>query len=362
MPRKKKKETKEPAFTPVHIPAAVADQGDAADAKILELSGEPKVDAPIDDGIVDAPAVPAPATPAEPIVPPAIVPPAQDSPSEWESKYKVLQGKYNAEIPELRTAIGNLQNLVSHQSSLMEQMKGAITAPAAPAVPAVPAEDFPVKPLNTEDFNGYGEDIVFMAKGFNQLIEVNKRQADMINSLSTGTPGAPVDNSRLERVESFVQETAQDTYRREMDSRVPRWGEVIYSDDFTSWLPTVDPVSGYRFQAMFDYAQKNFRYEQAQSILQRYANERGIDISTAGVAPGQPAIVDNTRQTLSDLAMPAPSTGPDGGSDPNKTVTYPTQEDVSKASAMYAQGKIKIDEFNRISDGFMTGLKANQER
>lgn len=368
MPRKK---SEKKTTTPVHIPKAVKDAEKKADEAVAKAQGNPEPDPDvIVDKIDDSPEPETVPPVEEPVAEaPVDVPPVKaDTPSGWEQKYNVLQGKYNAEVGELRSVVGNLQNLVTNQNALLDRMQAAPPAAAQPApAPAAQAVDLAMpKPLNPEDFSGYGDDIKYLAQSHNQLLEINKKQGEIIAGLSNGGGGVAPDSQRLERVESFMQETASDRYNRNLDTMVPKWREIVFTDAFNNWLGQVDDVSNYVLKDMFDFAQKNFRFKQAASIIGRYAIEHQIDVGIQGQTsqPGKPAIVDHTRiDPLANQVVPDASTGSDGGqAPPTRQEAYPTRQDVAKASDLYAQGKIKAKEFNEISDRFMMGEKARQQQ
>jgi hypothetical protein len=372
MPRKKKADKKSEATDShqVKIPDAVKKQAEKADALLAgDDPGNPEpgsevviIDNPSDDPVKepDKPVF----TPVDPEPKPDKTEPLPDDNVNWKHKYDVLQGMFNAkdgEVKALQQGMENLQNLVNHQAEQIRQINLSAQTPAAPGAPSTPstpnAPD--IKKIDLDSVAGYGDEIVYMAEGFNALVDMNQ---SLMAQLQQGPAQSNnVDPARFKRVESMVQETAQERYGKSLDAEVPKWREVINTPEFNGWLENIDPMSGYRYRDMMDYAYNNLRAPQAAAIIKAFGNSTGINVGTPkSVAPptnrvGDTNIVDQTTDPLAGQAMPDETTGGDQGQTPQ---TYPTAEEVTQASALYAQGRISIEKFNEISNRFQQGLQA----
>lgn len=361
---KRKASTKK--VTEVNIPKAVKAQGDAADKLLADQAEpEPKADV-IVDKIEDDPVVPdkkSDPKPEQKVDDPA---PKVDDPepkvdqlpddkTDWKHKYDVLQGMYNKgqeDVKNLSDTVANLQTMVNQQSTLLQQQSKAEPAPVA-AEPEIGIEK-----LDEADFVGYGEEMRLLAQQHNQLIDINKQLMARIGQTPAG------DETRLNRIESIVNETAQDRYTKALDLDIPDWRRIVNDSTFTGWLQGVDPASNYRWKDMMDSAYANLNHQQVSAILKRYAFDTGIDIGQATVqdapvSPGPTNIADETVvDPLAGQAMPDETTGGDQGKAPE---AYPTAEDVKRASALYAQNKISMKRFTEISNGFQIGLAAKRK-
>lgn len=368
MPKKKKAVKAKEDSHQVKLPAAVAAQGEAADAamNVEDPPAEPASDIIIDNPS-DPPADPAPVfTAADPVPDPVKTEPVKTDPLpddnvNWQHKYDVLQGMFNAkdeDVKSLRQGMENLQTLVNHQA---QQLQGFAASPAAPAAPAAPAMQSPaegIPKIELDSVAGYGDEIVMMAKGFNALVDMNQQ---LQSQIAGGNGGG--DNARMDRIENFVQESATDRYTKHLDTTVPKWREITATPEFTGWLSNVDPMSGYQYKQMMDFAYNNLRAPQVEAILKAFNLQTGISIGTPSAAPpvqtvGGTNIVDQTIDPLAGQAMPNTTVAGDTGKAPE---TYPTAEELTKASALYAQKRISLDDFNKISNRFQQGLLAAKQ-
>jgi hypothetical protein len=334
MPKKKSTTKKEHE---VKLPDAVAKQGDKAD-ELLEEINEPKKPEPTNPEPTAEPAKPVEPTnpePAKPVEPGTV--PVDDG--TWEQKYKVLQGKYDKEVGDLRQGVDNLNTVVQQQNALIEQLQNqpAPQQPQGQAAPK-PATASSIKNLDPDDFASYGDEIVWLVNGFNKLIEQNQALTERIES---GTAAGGDD--RIGRLERQVQETATDRYLRELDGQIPNWRQVNESAEFKAWLVTIDPVTGYRYNDVMRHAANNLRHQQVIAMFQRYAGEKNIDLGQ-GQARATAAPTGATYDTAAGSG--------DGGTPPAGQEAAPTREELAKASALYAKGKITIEDFNKISDRF----------
>lgn len=353
MAKKQKKQDSKSAFT--YIPESVRKQAEKADAL---LTGDNNPDDLITDVIVDDPKAtnPEPATadpvkPAEPTPAPTPAPAPVQTPAapeaNWEHKYNVLQGMFNKQDQEMKAltdTINNLQAVINQQSAALLERQ----AQPAPVLNTPPAGS--VQKIEKNSLAAYGDEIVYLAEGYNQLVDlVSSLQAQLSNRGAANGP----DNSRLDRIERIVEETAQERFTRELGQSIPRWREVMNTPEFRGWLQNIDDTSGYQYRTMMDYAMKNLRSSQAAAIIRRFSLDTGIQVG-ASQQPAQPKSVIND-QTLEGQVMPDAAASVNQG---QPKVDYPTAEDVKRASELYTHKKISIEVFNDISNRYQMGLAA----
>lgn len=366
MPKKKVDRPKVTDSHEVKIPDAVKKQAEKADSLI---SGDGDSDSEPGDVIIDNPSQdpPPPKKEDKPVFTP--VPDKEpvkkdslpDDNVNWKHKYDVLQGMFNAkdsEVKALQQGMENLQTLVNHQAEQIRQIN--LSPPAGSAPPAMDPKSIDaagIKKIDLDSVAGYGDEIVYMAEGFNALVELNKNLAAQLSNRGQGGS-----DPRLDRIESMVKDTAQERYAKALDAVVPKWREVVSSTEFRGWLSSIDPMSGYRYKDMMDYAYNNLRSNQAIAIIKAFGNSTGIDVGVSRQGSANPTqmvgdtnIVDQTRDPLAAHAMPDETTGGDQGQTPQ---SYPSADDVTKASAAYAQKRISLEQFNEISNRFQHGLMA----
>lgn len=201
------------------LPKSVQLQLEAAEALQAQLNAPAPVAAGETTQVAPAPVV-APAPPA---------PPQED----WEQKFRTLQGKYHAEVPQVTAKNKTLEAQVI---ALTEQVQALTKATQQ----AKPPEKPPVDPRDVEQF---GQDLVEMVTRNAQATIT--RMADAVsgelNKLSQRV-------SQLEgNVNSVVEDTAQTKeakFYEELAKAVPEWQQINQSAAFHRWLETVDPVYG----------------------------------------------------------------------------------------------------------------------
>lgn len=134
------------------IPNAVKKQAAKSEQLIKEHkernTGTPPAPAPAAANLTPAPPSPAPAPPPIAAAPPTPPPEPPAPVNEWEQRYKVLQGKYNAEVPALQNTVRELNTNVQ---KLHKDLETAKTAPA----PQPPQPFEPGKYVKKEDIEEY---------------------------------------------------------------------------------------------------------------------------------------------------------------------------------------------------------------
>lgn len=157
-----------------------------------------------------------PPSPAEPEPAKAEEPPAPKD--DWEQKYRILQGKYNAEVPRMAQEIRNMR-------AELESLKQAKEKPA---------EAQPQKTVVTDqDVVDYGEDLI-----------------DLIRRVARGEVSSVEESLKphLEEVKGQVQQTverqAKNAVYATLNRDVQDWQQINRSPEFLEWLDQADPYAG----------------------------------------------------------------------------------------------------------------------
>lgn len=211
---------------------------------------------------------------------------------KFEHKYKVLQGKYNKEVPLLNEQVKDLQSELSSMRTLLASLENV----------GNPVETKPgTKLLKDEEVEDYGSD----------MIDVIKRAAreelmPTINRLEE-------ENSQLRAtlggVSQSVAETSRDTLYRALNIEVPNWKEINQDSGFLEWLEGIDPYSGTRRGDMLTQAFDRNDAARTVAFFKGYLHEHELVTET-------PTPSDPQRKPQIDLmSMAAPGT-PRGGSAP----------------------------------------------
>ncbi len=144
---------------------------------------------------------------------------------EWEHRYRVLQGKYNAEVPRLHQEVKALR-------AELEQLAKAKEEPEPEQKPQQKSL------LSDEDIEDYGED----------LIDVIKRAAkeELLPELDRLREENRMLKEQVSTVSTSLVESERDKLVRVLTEQVPNWEEINTNDDFLQWLNEQDAFSGAR--------------------------------------------------------------------------------------------------------------------
>lgn len=164
-----------------------------------------------------------------------------------ESKFKVLQGKYNAEVPRLHQEI---RELTSTTQSLQAQLEQAQT-------PATVAKDLEETDLNIEAYAEYGEE-------FEQL-------AQMVKSLTSKVETLKNENTSLRTsVDNVEVNSASEKFWDRLEAAVPDWETINTNPDFVQWLQEVDDISGITRQTHLNDASETLNANKTIKIFKKF--------------------------------------------------------------------------------------------
>lgn len=361
------------------LPDAVKAQGEAAVATQGQLA----------EGRIIAEAVPVAETIKPPLTvvqpPPAVMPPFQPPPAtppvqqvtgeDWQAKYNVLQGKYNAEIPALQAAVQKANRTIEHLNGILESLTKAgptpAPAPAAPVVnhpPAQPSQEIPATPLNLDDFEGYGDEVIALAR---MTAENNQLLRDL--------------KSQYGETAKKVTEDAEDRFYDALDAAMPPqdhgqpplW-EILNKDPgFLTWLQGLDDLSGEKRHHLLT---KHFNALNAQKVLVFFRTYlQLIGNQPAPTAPNRatvepvtipnftvPAVIEPFVPMASPPNAPANPLAsmvtvvPRDGGPPSPTpgqAQVVTREQFNKAVRDYTAHRIDEGEYAKIAQAFQQSIK-----
>jgi hypothetical protein len=154
--------------------------------------------------------------------------PATGADDQLEHRYKVLQGKYNSEVPRLAS---ENRELKAQLQSLTEQVEKLKAAPPEPLV----------KP---EEIEEYGEGLVDLAR---RIAREELMQKDSeIESLK----------SKIESLSNVTTQKVESDFFKSLTEMVPDWKEVNQDPKFLTWLDEVDELTGQTKQDLLTAAER----------------------------------------------------------------------------------------------------------
>lgn len=186
------------------LPQAVQRQADEADRLLKERQSEPEVTEELSEPINE---VSEPATP------------------DWEHKFSVLQGKYNAELPRLNQ---DLHSLKDQNLKLQEQIN-----------------ELKTKPVEKQDFSEVREELGdSAANAFVKQQEINEDQSRVIDEL----------RRQIGQVGQDSQQSSEQAFYSTLATLVPEWETLNTNPKFTAWLSEMDVFSGKTRQTLLNEA------------------------------------------------------------------------------------------------------------
>ena len=353
------------------LPKAVQKQVDEANAIIDDMNKTPEEREAAAAAAANEPANP----PAEPVVepvatddPPPAEPAAEPAPapaaeSGPEHKYKVLQGKYNAEVPRLQKQLGNAQSLIDEMRQRINNTESLLaamqtTAPEAPT-PAAPTPAAPTG-ITEEERAQFGPD----------LIDVIERVAEAkIQPEATAARLDAVDQ-RFQQVEQNASHTQQSVARSDRDkvldaleAAVPNWEQQNENEDFLQWLNGNDAYAGVPRGRLLTEA---FQSHDAVRVIAIF---KGFQTENAVVNPSEPAPVvtpPEPQATLDDYVAPGtPKTGTTSAPNESGKRVW-TREDIARFYASkneFAKKRIPVpDEYVKLEKDLIAAQREGRLR
>lgn len=172
------------------------------------------------------PQPPAVETPAPPAVQNDSPPPPQED--SWEHRFKVLQGKYNSEVPRFASENKDLKNRLQTLEEQIDEMKNA------------KPPELLVKP---EEIEQYGEGLIDVARRVAR--EELASKDNVIAKLQ----------SEINSIKSVTTNVVSDNFFKSLTEFVPDWEALNANDNFLKWLDEVDELTGETRQSLLSKAE-----------------------------------------------------------------------------------------------------------
>lgn len=190
----------------------------------------------------------------------------------WEQKYRVLQGKYNAEVPALNERVRQLQTDLNVAQSEVATLK------------TQPTNSIDLSAISAEEREQYGEDFV------NFVAKVAKGQAP-----APSNDFAAV-NQRVEQLASVVAETKEDKFFQSLKDKAPSWEALNTNAGFLEWLSEVDEFSGLSRQQMFNDAYAKLNVDRVAKFFLSYAATQSSESGDVTATPLEQQVVPSVNR------------------------------------------------------------------
>lgn len=213
----------------------------------------------------DPPADPAPQDPPQD-------PPAQDPPQEnpWEHKYKVMEGKYRAEVPRLAAENRDLRQKFDALTAEIESLKSQQSTPAQSLI-------------SPEDREKYGDD----------LLDVIKRTAQE----QVAAKDAEIEQlkRRLDGVHQDTAKTAEVAFYDRLGETVPDWVTINADEGFLKWLDEYDEFTGRTRQELLSDAEQARDASRVARFFTKWKAEQNQSVATSQRALESQVVPDTNK-------------------------------------------------------------------
>lgn len=233
--------------------------------------------------------------PDPPAPAPVVEPDPPASSDDWQHKYLSLKGKYDTEIPQLRTQVSNLT----------EQMQVLQAKPTPEPV----IEPTPVAKLVTDkDVETFGEDLVDLMRRVASETDagVKDKLQSEIDELRGKLPEIER-NSKTAADNSVAQ--AQTAFFAELAKLVPDYEAVNVDEAFLGWLTLQDPLSGLVRNDMLQTAFHANDFKRTAMIFDAFKAETGRNAPPAPPPAPAPSLDREISPSTTRSAPVAPIEG-----------------------------------------------------
>lgn len=277
--------------------------------------------------------------------------PQESEPEEsWEQKYRVLKGKYDAEVPSLQHQVKRLDEELSFMRNYIQENLKA--RPEEEAKPSTSSD--PNKYVSQDDLNNYGADyadfIAKVARGVVESILPANLEKDLAKIKTT-----------LNNIGGRVDKTVQRGFWDELGELVPDWQRLNYDQDFLAWLATPNPESGHAREALLHQAQADGDAKRVANIFNAYKRENGIEVKSAR---NETAVASQSNPSVERQISPRASraVGSTTAESKRNFRANDWKSEIDKITDLKIRGKITETEYRKRMDALAGALAQGQVR
>lgn len=296
---------------------AALNQQQPDDAVVTEQPAEPVEPQPVDD------APPAPTEMPDDFDPYSKpgedVPPVDVKPEDFEHKYKVLQGMYNADVTRVRNENRQFREEIATLRGQVEELRRQQAQPQAPQE---------ITDADVAGYSEFGPEIMDLAR---RNLTLERELASLREQVA----------GEVKNVRAEFQKCSEADFEAGMDRLLPNWRAQNQDNGFISWLQYLCPGTGRPWQEALGEAYQAKDAARTAAIFREY--RRHVFEQTQGQAPLAPAAAAPTP----GRARPAPAPASRGGASVAPQTPKYTLEDWNRLQDEAARGK-----WNHDPDGY----------
>jgi hypothetical protein len=207
---------------------------------------------------------------ASAVAPPSELPDQQKKDDQWEHRYKVIEGKYRAEVPRLAADNRELRQKLDALSQELESMKSQASKPNSSLI-------------NQEDREKYGDD----------LLDVMKRAAQ--EQVSSKDQEIAELKRRLDEVNSTTNRNVEVGFYDQLGRLAPDWVTINSDDNFLRWLDEYDELTGKTRQDLLSEAEASRDAERVARFFSKWKATQQQHVATSNKALESQVVPDSNR-------------------------------------------------------------------
>jgi hypothetical protein len=255
--------------------------------------------------------------------------------------YRVLQGKYNAELPREQAKVTQLSRTVTEQAQQIAALTAQLEA-KTPAQSSTSTADFdPKSVLTEEEINDHSPEFLALVAKMAKAAAAQATQGTVQKV-----------ESELGTVRQAQAATAEELYLRDLTNASPHWQQLNNDAGFLNFLEQVEPYSGQRLQDILMFHHQNHNVSGVAQIFNAYAQQYAAPATPRSVVSAE------ARSELEQQVAPSRTRGGATASPAKRTYTAADIQqfyaDVSKgkyAGKQADKARIEADIINAQRDG-----------
>ena len=261
------------------IPRAVREAAEKAEAIHKQMYEKP-ADEPTPQPQADP--QPEPTPPVDPVPQPpvedasVVAPPNSELPDQqkkddqWEHRYKVIEGKYRAEVPRLAADNRELRQKLDALTQELESLKSQATKPNSSLI-------------SQEDREKYGDD----------LLDVMKRAAQ--EQVSAKDQEIAELKRRLDEVNHATTKSVEVGFYDQLGRLAPDWVTINSDENFLRWLDEYDELTGKTRQDLLSEAEASRDAERVARFFTKWKASQQQSVATNNRALEAQVVPDTNR-------------------------------------------------------------------
>ncbi|HKJ87540.1 MAG TPA: hypothetical protein VKA48_03440, partial [Gammaproteobacteria bacterium] len=253
----------------------------------------------------------------------------------WKRRFEVMEGKYQAEVPQLHHQLQASNERISQLQEKMDQLQQE---------PQSQQRDEPqADPSGLEDAirnaeSVYGED--------NELVQALKAQQQHINTLEQRNERLAQQASeaanQVESVQQAQQKSQEDEFFDALNREVPDWKQLNEDPGYIQWLGQIEPYTGRPMLELLREARQSLDAPRVIAFFRNYKQAQGLESDPSAEKQRQQEQKKQERQRDLERRTAPPETR--AGDTPQAAPHY-SRERIAQVYKDYALGRMSDEEF-----------------